>query len=77
MDRLEELCSGLKREKDGLEAEKDDLASLLSRKNEDVDRLTSELRVLTDQLLHSNQQRSEAMIKSEELDSKQLALDYK
>lgn len=74
---LEEVCATLKRDKEAFAVNKDDLSSLLSRRNDDVDRLTAELKVLTDQLLYANKEKSEAMIKSEELNSKQLALDYK
>ena len=57
--------------------EKEDVSSLLARRNDDLDRLTTELKALTDQLLHANKEKSEVMIKSEELNGKQLALDYK
>lgn len=67
----------MKRDKEAFAVNKDDLSSLLSRRNDDVDRLTAELKVLTDQLLYANKEKSEVMIKSEELNSKQLALDYK
>ena len=49
----------------------------MSRRNDDLDRLTGELKSLTEQLVHASKEKSEAMIKSEELDSKQLALEYK
>lgn len=67
----------MNREKDVLMREKEDVSSLLARRNDDLDRLTTELKALTDQLLHANKEKSEVMIKSEELNGKQLALDYK
>ena len=60
-----------------MQVEKDDLSSLLLRRNDDLDRLTTELRTLTEQLVLSNREKSEALIKTEELNSKQLALEYK
>ena len=36
-----------------------------------------DLRTLTDQLVLSNKEKCEALIKTEELNSKQLALEYK
>lgn len=75
--RLESTVLELNREKDVLMREKEDVSSLLARRNDDLDRLTTELKALTDQLLHANKEKSEVMIKSEELNGKQLALDYK
>ena len=60
-----------------MQLDKDDLTSLLSRRNDDLDRLTMDLRTLTDQLVLSNKEKCEALIKTEELNSKQLALEYK
>ncbi|KAI9556759.1 Nucleoprotein TPR [Daphnia sinensis] len=65
------------KEKESLLEEKENLNSLLSRRNDDLDRLTGELKSLTDQLVHANKEKSEALIKTEELNSQQLALEYK
>ena len=73
----EQNLQELKRERDALQLDKDDLTSLLSRRNDDLDRLTMDLRTLTDQLVLSNKEKCEALIKTEELNSKQLALEYK
>ena len=75
--RCEQNLQELKRERDALQLDKDDLTSLLSRRNDDLDRLTMDLRTLTDQLVLSNKEKCEALIKTEELNSKQLALEYK
>ena len=75
--RLESSSLEWKREKDVLLLDKEDLSSLVARRNDDLDRLTSELKSLTDQLVYANKEKTEAMIKSEELSGKQLALDYK
>lgn len=75
--RLESASLEWKREKDVLLLDKEDLSSLVARRNDDLDRLTSELKSLTDQLVYANKEKTEAMIKSEELNGKQLALDYK
>lgn len=53
------------------------MSSLLARRNDDLDRLTTELKSLTDQLVNASKEKSEALIKSEELDGKLLALEYK
>ena len=74
--RCEQNLQELKRERDALQLDKDDLTSLLSRRNDDLDRLTMDLRTLTDQLVLSNKEKCEALIKTEELNSKQLALEY-
>ena len=50
-----------------------DLSSLVVRRVDDVRRLTSELKSLNDKLVYANKQKTEAMIKSEELNGKQLA----
>ncbi len=57
--------------------EKEDLSSLVSRRNEDLDRLTTDLKALTDQLVNSNKEKTEALVKMEELNGLQLALEYK
>lgn len=75
--RLEASFHEVKREKEVLLEERENLNSLLSRRNDDLDRLTAELKSLTDQLVHANKEKSEAIIKTEELNSKQLALEYK
>ena len=54
-----------------------DLSSLVVRRVDDVRRLTSELKSLNDKLVYANKQKTEAMIKSEELNGKQLALEFK
>lgn len=56
---------------------KNRLNSLLSRRNDGLGRLTGELKALTDQLVHANKEKSEALIKTEELNSQQLTLEYK
>ena len=77
MISLEASFHEQKRDKELLLEEKENLNSLLSRRNDDLDRLTGELKSLTDQLVHANKEKSEAIIKTEELNSKQLALEYK
>lgn len=67
----------MQREKDTFLSEKEDLSSLLARRNDDLDRLTAELKSLTDQLVNASKDKSDALIKSEELDGKLLALEYK
>jgi hypothetical protein len=57
--------------------EKNRLNSLLSRRNDGLGRLTGELKALTDQPVHANKEKSEALIKTEELNSQQLTLEYK
>lgn len=75
--RLEATLRELQREKDTFLSEKEDLSSLLARRNDDLDRLTAELKSLTDQLVNASKDKSDALIKSEELDGKLLALEYK
>ena len=67
----------LNREKENLLHDKEDISSLLSRRNDDLDRLTGELKALTEQLVHANKEKTEAIIQMEALSSKQLALDCK
>lgn len=77
MIRLETASQEWKREKEALVRDKEDASSLLSRRNDDLDRLTTEFKALTDQLVHANKEKAEAVIKMEELNGKQLALEYK
>ena len=77
LNRLERTLKELQREKEAFLVEKDDMTSLLARRNDDVDRLTEELKSLTNQFVSASKEKSEALIKSEEFDGKLLALEYK
>ena len=75
--RLEASLHDLKRDNEVLLEDKENLNSLLLRRNDDLDRITGELKTLTDKLVHANKEKSEAIVKTEELNTKQLALEYK
>jgi len=57
--------------------EKEDLSFLVSHRNEDLDRLTTDLKALIDEIVNSNKKKTEALVKIEELNGLQLALEYK
>ena len=58
-------------------AERDDIASLAERRQAEVDRLAGEIRNLTEQVSRAQAAKTEALVRMEEVESKEVQLEHK
>lgn len=67
----------LKRERDQLGEERNDLFALAERRQAEIDRVHEDWRSLSKQLEEANAARCGALVKAEEVESKELSLRYR
>ncbi|XP_040583624.1 nucleoprotein TPR [Lepeophtheirus salmonis] len=67
----------LRRERDGASSERSDLADLAERRQKEIDRLNAEWKSLSEQLIAANNAKCEALVRAEEVESKEVSLKYK
>ena len=67
----------LKRQVFTAKAERDDISSLADRRQAEVERLSGDIRSLTDQLGKAQAAKTEALVRMEEIESKEVQLEHK
>jgi len=67
----------LKRQLFTAKAERDDIGSLADRRQGEVDRLSGEIRNLADQLAKAQAAKTEALVRMEEVESREVQLDHR
>ena len=67
----------LKRQVFTSKAERDDIASLAERRQAEVERLAGDLRSMTEQLNKAQAAKTEALVRMEEIESREVQLDHK
>lgn len=75
--RLSEENGSLKRERDQLQGERNDVIGMAERRLTEIERLQKEVQSLSNQLLEANNAKCEAIVKVEEIASKEIVLEYK
>lgn len=74
---LSEENGSLKRERDQLQGERNDVIGMAERRLTEIERLQKEVQSLSNQLLEANNAKCEAIVKVEEIASKEIVLEYK
>ncbi len=69
--------AALRRERDQLSAERNDLIALAERRQEEVERLGRERQALSKQVEEANAAKCNALVKAEEVKSKEVSLRYR
>ena len=67
----------LKRQVFTAKAERDDIASLAERRQSEMDRLSNDIKSLTDDLSRAQAAKTEALVRMEEIESKEVQLEHK
>ena len=75
--RLQTSSSEIQLKLDQLVAEKEDYISIIDKRNNEIEKLTQDVKNLSEQLQSATMAKIEALVKVDELTSKEMELDYK